>query len=154
VARVVEPRDVWIGDRNFCTLGFLFGIARRLGFFVIRQHGGLHGELLGARRRCGRIPTGVVYEQKIRLTDPSSGRSRVWRRVTVVLKTPTRDGNRELHVLTNLPAATASAATVCDLYRRRWTMETVFQEITTTRPARCRAWATRGPRYSRSAWRC
>ena len=132
VVQIVEPRDVWIADRNFCTLGFMFGIAWRLGFFVFRQHGCLKGELIGVRKRCGRIHTGVVYEQKIRLTDPATGRSRVWRRITVELKKPTRDGDRELHLLTNLPASKVSAATVCDLYRRRWTLETVFQEITTT----------------------
>ena len=131
VAAVAEPRDVWIADRNFCTLGFLFGIARRLGFFVIRQHGSLEGERIGERKRRGRIHTGVVFEQKIRLTDPATGRSRVWRRVTVELKAPTRDGDTELHLLTSLPAAVASARAVCDLYRRRWTLEGVFQEITT-----------------------
>jgi len=132
VLTAVGPRDVWIADRNFCTLGLVFGIARRLGFFVIRQHGSLDGELIGERKRRGRIHTGVVFEQKIRLTDPATGRSRVWRRITVELKQPTRDGDAELHVLTSLPAAVASAQTVCELYRRRWTLETVFQEITTT----------------------
>jgi IS4 transposase len=132
VVRAVGPRDVWIADRNFCTLGFLFGVARRLGFFVIRQHGSLEGELIGERKRRGRIHTGVVFEQKVRLTDPATGRSRVWRRITVELKAPTRDGDRELHLLTSLPAAKASAGAVCELYRRRWTVETVFQEITTT----------------------
>jgi hypothetical protein len=132
VVTAVGPRDVWIADRNFCTLGFLFGIARRLGFFVVRQHGSLEGELIGRRRRRGRIHTGVVFEQKVRLTDPATGRSRVWRRVTVELKTPTRDGDAELHVLTSLPTAVAPARAVCELYRRRWTLETVFQEITTT----------------------
>ena len=29
VIRTVEPRDLWIEDRNFCTLGFIFGVARR-----------------------------------------------------------------------------------------------------------------------------
>jgi Transposase DDE domain len=132
VLQTVEARDVWIADRNFCTLGFLFGIARRLGFFVIRQHGCLKGTLIGERKRCGRIHTGVVYEQKIQLTDPETGETRTWRRITVELKTPTRDGDRELHILTNLPADAADAATVCELYRKRWTLETVFQEITTT----------------------
>jgi IS4 transposase len=134
VLTVVEARDVWIADRNFCTLGFLFGIARRLGFFVIRQHGSLQGTLIGERRRCGRIHTGVVYEQAIELTDAETDTDEVprFRRITVELKTPTRDGDRELHLLTNLPAGDASATTVCDLYRRRWTLETVFQEITTT----------------------
>jgi hypothetical protein len=88
--------------------------------------------LIGERKRRGRVNTGVVFEQKIRLTDPATGRSRVWRRITVELKTPTRDGDRALHLLTNLPAAKASAGAVCELYRRRWTLETVFQEITTT----------------------
>jgi hypothetical protein len=132
VVAAVGPRDVWIADRNFCTLGFLFGIARRLGFFVIRQHGRLEGEPIGERTRRGRVHTGAVFEQKIRLTDPATGRSRVWRRITVELKAPTRDGDRELHLLTSLPGAVASAQAVCDLYRRRWTLETVFQEITTT----------------------
>ena len=33
----VAPRDVWVADRNFCTTGFLSGIAKRNGFFVIRR---------------------------------------------------------------------------------------------------------------------
>jgi hypothetical protein len=35
---LVQPKDVWVADRNFCTTNFLFGIAARHGFFVIRQH--------------------------------------------------------------------------------------------------------------------
>ena len=132
VASVVEPRDVWIADRNFCTVGFLFGIARRLGSFAIRQHGCLKGTLIGQRRRIGRVPSGVAYEQAIQLTDAETGEARTWRRVTVELEAATRGGDRELHILTNLPAGAADAAAVCELYRKRWTLETVFQEITTT----------------------
>jgi len=36
-----------------------------------------------------------------------------------------------LHLLTNLPAS-VSALKVADLYRRRWTIETLFLEVTTT----------------------
>src|SRR6516225_8162719 len=43
----VEKRDVWIADRNFCTLKFLFGIAAAEAFFLIRQHGSLKGKLRG-----------------------------------------------------------------------------------------------------------
>jgi hypothetical protein len=132
VLETVDARDVWIADRNFCTLGFVFGIARRQGFFVIRQHGCLKGELVGTRQRRGRTATGVVYEQDLRLTDSDTDEVRTVRRITVELKAPTRDGDRELHLLTNLPVAAAPAAAVCDLYRKRWTLETVFQEITTT----------------------
>ena len=38
VLATVEANDVWIEDRNFCTLGFLFGIAERQACFVVRQH--------------------------------------------------------------------------------------------------------------------
>ena len=41
VIRTVEPRDLWIEDRNFCTLGFIFGVAQRQGFVLVREHKGL-----------------------------------------------------------------------------------------------------------------
>jgi len=50
------------------------------------------------------------------------------RRVTVELNEPTRDGEHEIHVLTNLPQRVA-ALRVAELYRKRWTIETAFQEI-------------------------
>src|SRR3982751_2252884 len=34
----VEPDDLWIADRNFCTTRFLFGVRARRGSFLIRQH--------------------------------------------------------------------------------------------------------------------
>ncbi len=34
----VEAKDVWIADRNFCTIKFLFGIVAQEANFVIRQH--------------------------------------------------------------------------------------------------------------------
>ena len=36
VLETIRSGEVWIADRNFCTTGFLFGIARRGGYFVIR----------------------------------------------------------------------------------------------------------------------
>ena len=38
VEATVRPGDLWIADRNFCTTGFVFGVHRRGGRFVIRQH--------------------------------------------------------------------------------------------------------------------
>jgi hypothetical protein len=60
VLALVEKRDVWIADRNFCTLKFLFGIAAAAGFFIIRQHGTLQGQRRGPRRFCGTGPSGKV----------------------------------------------------------------------------------------------
>lgn len=131
VLEAVQPRDVWIADRNFCTTDFLFGIARREGYFVIRQHGAnLFIESTGQRRRCGRCETGTVFEQEIRLSD-GHGQTMVVRRITVELDTPTRDGETEIHILTNLPAEVADALVIAELYRRRWTVEAAFGELAT-----------------------
>jgi IS4 transposase len=131
VLETVQPRDVWVADRNFCTTDFLFGIARRDGYFVIRQHGAtLFIEEVGRRRRCGRCETGAVFEQEMRIGDGDGG-SMVVRRITVELDTPTRDGETEIHILTNLPAEVADAPAIAELYRRRWTVEAAFGELAT-----------------------
>jgi len=127
----VQPQDLWIDDRNFCTTKFLFGIQRRQGCFLVRQHAStLHWELLGNRKSRGRVPTGRVYEQAVRLDDPETGESIRARRITVELDQPTRDGEKEVHLLTNLPAEDATAQQVANLYLKRWTIERVFQDLT------------------------
>ena len=74
ILEIVRAKDVWIDDRNFCTTGFLFGIARREAFFVVRQHAAtLHWEFTGKKRACGRIETGKDFEQTVRLTNPDTG---------------------------------------------------------------------------------
>jgi IS4 transposase len=131
VVETIRSGEVWIADRNFCTTGFLFGIARRGGYFVIRQHKvTLHIELIGERRSCGRAETGTVFEQEVRLSD-EGGEVMRGRRITVELDKPTRDGETEIHILTNLPAESADALTVAELYRRRWTVESAFGELAT-----------------------
>lgn len=128
----VRANDLWLADRNFCTLKFLFGIARRRAYFLIRQHGTVKGRLVGRRRKIGRCPTGMVYEQAIELRDPQTGETATYRRITVKLDQATRDGDYEIHLLSNVPESDADAVTLANLYRKRWTIETVFQEITAT----------------------
>jgi hypothetical protein len=128
VLSTVQSDDLWVGDRNFCTMDFLGGIADRDACFLIRQHGqNLRYELGGRRQKVGRIETGVVYEQEMCLF-PEDGDPWMVRRITVVLDQPTRDGDQEIHVLTNLPKR-VSAKKVARLYRKRWTLETAFQEL-------------------------
>jgi DDE family transposase len=129
VLEIVRGRDVWIADRNFCTLKFLFEIAKKLGFFIIRQHGTLKGQLRGRRVFKGDGPTGKIYEQTVELT--YEGKTYQLRRITIELIQATRDGDMTLHLLTNLPAK-VSALKVANLYRERWTIETLFLEVTTT----------------------
>jgi IS4 transposase len=129
VLATVEAKDLWIADRNFCTTGFLFGIAARGAKFLIRQHGStLVYELVGRRHKIGRCPTGTLYQQKVRLFD-GEGPSMEVRRITVELDQPTRDGETEIHLLTNLPARHATARVAADLYLKRWTVENAFQEL-------------------------
>jgi len=132
VLGIVAAKDLWVADRNFCTTDFLFGIGRRGGFFAIRQHAStLHWEFVGKRRARGRIDTGRVFEQTIRATNDAD-EILIVRRITVVLDEPTRDGETELHVLTNVPAKDAHARVIADLYRKRWTIETAFAELEAT----------------------
>ncbi len=125
----VRECDLWIADRNFCTMKFLFEIAKKLGFFIIRQHGTVKGKLRGRRIFKGEGPTGKIYEQTIEFTYEQ--KTYQLRRITIELNEATRDGDMRLHLLTNLPAK-VSAVKVADLYRKRWTIETLFLEVTTT----------------------
>jgi hypothetical protein len=131
IVPTVQPGDLWIADRNFCTVPFMFGIVAHGGCFNIRHHASLQGELVGKRHSKGKTKTGKVYEQQIRITDVK-GETLMLRRVTVRLNKPTRDGDSEIHLLTNLPAETANARKVAELYAKRWTIETMFQELTET----------------------
>ncbi|MGZ3383162.1 MAG: transposase [Isosphaeraceae bacterium] len=132
VLELVRAGDLWIDDRNFCTTNFLFGIAGREAFFVVRQHAStLHWEFAGKRRACGRIDTGQVFQQTIRATN-DAGEILILRRITVVLDKPTRDGDKEIHLLTDVPAKGARARVIAELYRKRWLIETAFQELEAT----------------------
>lgn len=127
--QIAEAKDVWVADRNFCTTGFLFGLARRDAFFVIRQHGStLSWEPVGQPRKAGKCRTGKVCEQDLRLKD-ADGRTLIVRRVTVKLDKPTRKGDREIHILTNIPKADAKAAKIAMAYLERWMIENAFQEL-------------------------
>ena len=129
VLQTVRQRDLWLADRNFCTLKFLGEIAAKSAFFLLRQHGSLPGRLTGRRRYVGASSTGKVYEQAVEFT--YDGQTHTLRRITVELVKPTRDGDTVLHLLTNLPAD-VSAVSCAELYRQRWTIETLFYEVTQT----------------------
>ena len=128
VLQTVEAGDAWVADRNFCTTDFLFGIAARKSHFVIRQHAStLTWEFIDRRRKMGRCDTGMLYAQSMRITHPD-GREMIVRRITVKLDTPTRHGETEIHILTNLPKR-VGAWMIAKAYRGRWRVENAFQEL-------------------------
>jgi hypothetical protein len=131
ILQEVRERQLWIADRHYCTSAILFGIHRRKARFLIRQHGGhLRWELAGQRRRVGRTATGEVYEQQVVLTDPATGERMTARRVTVELDEPTRDGDKEIHLLSDVPQGDATALALAELYLQRWRLEGAFQTLT------------------------
>lgn len=127
LAGVVE-RDVWVADRNFCTADFLAGIAQRRAFFVIRRHAKLTLVPQGEWSREIETETGWVSERPVRILRDEQEVLCV-RCVRVRLKTPTRDGETVLEILSNLPAEVA-AVKVAELYQGRWSVEGLFQELT------------------------
>jgi hypothetical protein len=83
---------------------------------------------VGKVRQRGRCETGVVSEQTIRIED-DSGQVFRWRKITLTLDEPTRDGETEIVLITNLPRQ-VPAATIATAYRQRWTIEHHFQRLT------------------------
>jgi hypothetical protein len=128
VLETVQADDLWIQDRNFCTCAFLCEIDQRGAAFITRQHEGLPFEIVNALRSVGRIETGHVAEQRVQVWD-AQGNAHLFRRIRVKLDQATRDGDRVLSILTNIPLRKASANRVARLYRKRWTLETAFQHL-------------------------
>lgn len=128
VLQTAQPKDAWIDDRNFCTNDFLFGLAKRQACFLTRQHQGLPWQGVSSFQHAGAAATGEVWEQGVQLEHPD-GTLLLARRVKVVLAKPTRDGDRDLYILTNLPVEAADAVRVAELYRGRWAIETLFAEL-------------------------
>jgi hypothetical protein len=129
VVALVQPRDLWIADRNFCTLGFLYEIQQREGFYAIRHHAGMPAVGSGNLRRVGRSDTGEVFEQEATFVTPRGAEFTV-RRVVLRLDKPTQDGDQEIAILTNVPERDAGAVLIADLYSKRWTVEGVFLTMT------------------------
>jgi len=129
VLSTIKTADAWIADRNFCTIEFTCGIVVRGAYFIIREHKKYPWQLLGKEKYIGKIETGKVYEQPILVCD-KSGQEHTFRRIRVNLKKETRDGDRDIFIISNLSKSAASAKKIARLYRDRWTIETAFQHLT------------------------
>src|SRR4051812_31801009 len=125
----VEPGQLWIMDRNFCVRSLLFRMARRGACFLVRWHRStLPFTAAGRLRARGRCSTGRVSEQPIDVADGQGGVHRL-RRIVLKLDRPTRDGEAEVVLVTNLPAE-VEAARCCEAYGGRWHIERHFQALT------------------------
>ncbi len=127
VLPTVAADELWLEDRNFCTLKFLFGVAARQACFVVRQHQNLPWQAETDLEYAGACDSGELWEQRVRLVHPETGEALLVRRMELRLRAPTRDGEAVIQLLTNLPPRVASARVVAQLYRERWTIEGAFQ---------------------------
>jgi hypothetical protein len=124
------PRGIHlIADRNFCVTWFLLELQQAGSHFTVRHHrGSFPLRIVGEERYCGRCESGELTEQAIRVVD-EAGQEHLWRKITLKLDKPTRDGETEIVLITNLPAW-VSAAIIAMAYRQRWTIEQHFQRLT------------------------
>ena len=129
VLPLVQEGDVWIEDRNFCTVDFLQGLTQRRAFFVVRRHGNLTVEPQGEFGPEVETDTGWVSERSVWVCRAGE-RVLPARLVRVRLKHATADGDVEVAILTNLPLAVADATKVAYLYLKRWKIEGAFHELT------------------------
>jgi hypothetical protein len=127
----VEPGQLWVMDRNFCVRTFLFGILRSGAFFLVRRHAScLPFEPIKPLRSVARCEAGDVFEQPIWVDDPAcEGRRYRLRRIVLRLDRPTREGETEIVLITNLPDE-VKASLCCEVYRGRWEIERHFQKLT------------------------
>jgi hypothetical protein len=132
IIQAVLAGDCIIADRNFCTTKIVFGIARQLAFFIIRQHkSNVVWKAQGKRHLVGKDERGrEIYEQAVLLINEESGETLTARRITIQLDKPTKDGDWEIHILTNVPVKKADGVKIASLYGDRWTVETAFQHLT------------------------
>jgi IS4 transposase len=128
VLLTVKKGEVWVADRNFCVVEFICGIDDKDAHVIFRQHGNLPYTELGKERAVGKIETGKVFEQPIMVID-HSGKAHQFRRIRVLLTEQTRDGDKEIFIITSLPKEAAGAKKIANIYRGRWTIETSFQEL-------------------------
>ena len=128
VLETVEAGELWIGDRNFCTTELLFSIESQQAFFLVRQHQNLPWTAASELVWVGQTDGGKVFEQTGVVS--YEGHSCCCRRVVVQLEQPTRDGETQIALLTNLSETDAPSVLVAQLYRKRWKVETLFQVAT------------------------
>ncbi len=105
VLETVAAGDLWIGDRNFCTTGFILGIESKQAFFLVRQHHFLPWTAESELVWVGHTEGGEVFEQTGVVS--YEGKSCRCRRIVVQLEQATRDGETEIALLTNLPETDA-----------------------------------------------
>lgn len=122
--------QAWIADRHFCTQALLQGLHEQGAGFIVREH--MRHPVLaeqGAWSEFAAIESGRVRQQSITLKQLGrDGAGLHWRRIEIELGTPTASGDTRIVLWSNLPDQ-VDAASIARLYRKRWSIENMFQRL-------------------------
>lgn len=121
--------QLWVADRNFCTLKFMYKIAAAKSCFLIRHHRNLEGQERGKLKRVGKTETAEIFENKLELPG-YDGEVMTVRRIVCRLFKPTESGETEVVLLSNVPNEDADAIKLSLQYIGRWKIEIMFNRIT------------------------
>jgi IS4 transposase len=125
ILATAQAGEIWIADRNFSTTDIFTGWHQRGAAFIVREHGSSPNPTVRSKlRKVGRVETGTVYEQDVEIGEGDNCIK--LRRIEVHLDEETEDGDTVIRILTNLPG-TKPAEDIAQLYRRRWSIESMFQ---------------------------
>ncbi len=125
----VAPGQLWVMDRNFCVRSLLFRMERAGASFLVRWHRStLPFRATSRLRQRGRCAAGQIFEQTIEVED-DDGVAHGLRRIVLKLDEPTRDGETEIVLITNLPTD-VPAVVCCDAYAGRRRIEGHYQALT------------------------
>ncbi|MHC8349606.1 IS4 family transposase [Pseudomonas sp. RT4P38] len=116
--------QLWMADRLYCTLPVMEACEDAGASFIIREPS-KHPRLLQESdwQEPVAVEAGSVREQTIEVKG-----GRQWRRVELNLQKATESGDTMLLFWSNLPD-TITAEQIADLYRRRWSIEGMFQRL-------------------------
>jgi hypothetical protein len=122
VIDTLAAKQLWLADRNFCTLKFLYSIAAKSGCFVIRQHSKLHGTEKGKGPEVWDIQWHTCYRK-------THDGKLVSKACTLIVATNIRTGEVKYFLSNRVPGR--GGWTSRDLLRigfGRWKVEVCFRE--------------------------
>ncbi len=123
----LEERAIYVADRNFCDGILLEGFIDVRAYFIVRLHGACPArrEIPSIKKKS--VRSQPISERYIEVQLPNRGWTKV-RLITVRLEKKTRNGDRVIEIVTNLPK-TVSCEVIANAYRNRWTIENAYGYI-------------------------
>jgi hypothetical protein len=123
----LKDGDVLLADRAYVDLAFLYDLAQRGVFFVLREKENMVFKVLKRRRHTD---PRIIADETVRLSRKGSDEKypEALRRITAVVEVDGKD--MEMTFITN--NFEWSPRTVAELYRARWAIELFFKELKQT----------------------